>query len=525
MRRRTFLAGSAAAVAAPRFVRADSATTLRFVPQSDLTLLDPVQTTGAVTRNHGFLVYDQLYGVDENLKPQPQMAEGHAIDDDGKRWSIKLRDGLKFHDGTPVLARDCVASVQRWGKKDTFGQSLIAATDEISAPDDRTLVFRLKRPFPLLPDALGKANSNICVIMPERLAKTDPNTQVTEPVGSGPYRFVATQRVAGALTVYERNPDYVPRSGGAPNFLAGPRAVHFDRVEWKVLPDPATAAAALQAGEVDWWELPAFDLLPLLRGKPGLRVETIEVFGFFSLLRPNHLYPPFDNEKIRRALLGAFVQSEFMLAVAGDDRAFWRDHVGFFVPGSSMASDVGLESLPAKLDAERVKRDLDAAGYRNEKVVFLVPSDFQAINQMSQVAADALKRCGVNVDYQAMDWGTMLPRLAKQDPPDKGGWNLFSTWALGLGLANPAAHAYLRGNGKAGVPGWYGSARMEALRADWVDASGLDVQKRICGDMQALAFQEVPFWPTGTFFQPSAHRANLIDFVRGAPVFWGVRRS
>ena len=525
MRRRTLLAASAAVLTAPRIGRTQSASTLRFVPQSDLTLLDPVQTTGAVTRNHGFLIYDQLYGVDESLKPQPQMAEGHTIDDDGRRWTIKLRDGLKFHDGTPVLARDCAASVRRWGQKDTFGQSVIAAADEISAPDDKTIVFRLKRPFPLLADALGKANSNICVMMPERLAKTDPNVQVTEVVGSGPYRFVPKERVVGALTVYERNPDYVPRPGGAPSFLAGPRVAYFDRVEWKVLPDPATASAALQEGEVDWWELPAFDLLPLLGGKPDLRVETIETFGFFSLLRPNFLYPPFDNENIRRALLGAFVQSDFMEAVAGDNPNLWRDHVGYFVPGSTMASDVGLDALPTKLDADKVRRDLEAAGYRNEKVVFLVPTDFQTINQMSEVAADALKRCGVNVDYQAMDWGTMLPRIAKQDPPDKGGWNLFGTWALGLGLANPAAHAYLRGNGRAGVPGWYSSAKMEDLRSAWLQASDVSEQQHICRDMQALAFQEIPFWPTGTFFQPSAHRANLIDFVKGAPVFWGVRRA
>ncbi|MBV9813380.1 MAG: ABC transporter substrate-binding protein, partial [Acetobacteraceae bacterium] len=430
MRRRQFLAASAAVLAAPAGARAQGASVLRFVPQADLALLDPVQTTGAVTRNHALLVFDQLYAADASLRAQPQMAEGHTIADDGKRWTIRLRDGLQFHDGQKVLARDCVASIRRWGRRDTFGLALMAVTDDIAAPDDRTLVFRLKRPFPLLADALGKSNSNVCVMMPERLASTDPAVQVTEMIGSGPYRFAASERVAGSLAVYQRFEGYVPRAEGEPSWLAGPRRAHFDRVEWHILPDPATAAAALQAGEVDWWELPAFDLLPLLRRNPRVRVETIETYGFYSLLRPNHLYPPFDNPAVRRALRGAFVQADFMQAVVGENRELWRDGVGYFLPGSPSASDVGLDRLPRSLDADGVKRDLQAAGYRGEAVIVLDATDFQTTHAMTEVAADALRRCGVNVDLQAMDWGTALKRLGNQDPPDKGGWNLFSTWAF-----------------------------------------------------------------------------------------------
>jgi len=524
MRRRTFLSTATAALAAPAIGRAQRASVLRFVPQADLAILDPVQTTGAVTRNHGLLVFDQLYGADANLRAQPQMAEGHVIEDDGKRWTIRLRDGLRFHDGQPVLARDCAASVRRWGKRDTFGQALIAVTDEIAAPDDRTIVFRLKRPFPLLNEALGKSNSNICVMMPERLAATDAAQPIPEVIGSGPYRFVAGERVSGSLAVYQRFEGYVPRPGGAPSFLAGPRVAHFDRVEWHTLPDPATAAAALQAGEVDWWELPAFDLLPLLRRDANIRIETVETNGFFSLLRPNHLYPPFDNPAIRRALLGAFVQSEFMQAVVGDNRDLWRDNVGFFLPGSPAASDVGLDALPKRLDTDRVKRDLQAAGYKNEPVVFLVATDFQTTNAMSEVAGDALRRCGVNLDYHTSDWGTALGRLASQEPPDKGGWSLFSTWAFGAGVANPAAHAYIRGSGRTATFGWFTSEKMEALRTGWLEATSPDEQARICRDMQADAFQEVPFYPTGVFYQPTAHRADLVDLVKGSSLFWGVRR-
>ena len=529
MRRRTLLASSiattGAALAAPHIAGAQRPSVLRFVPQSDLAILDPVQTTGAVTRNHGLLVFDQLYGVDDRLTPQPQMAEGHTVEEDGKRWTIRLREGLRFHDGEPVRARDCVASIRRWGARDTFGLALMAVTDELAASDDRTIVFRLKRPFPLLADALGKSNSNICAMMPERLAQTDPAKAIPEVVGSGPYRFVPGERVAGSLVVYERNRGYVPRPGGTPSFLAGPRAPNFDRVEWRILPDPATAAAALQTGEIDWWEQPTADLLPTLRRQAALRVDTVETFGFFSLLRPNHLHPPFDNPAIRRALFGAFLQADFMQAVVGENRDLWRDRCGFFLPGSPAASDAGLDTLPAQADFARVKRDLQVAGYGGERVVFLVPTDFPVVNAMSEVAGDALRRCGINLDYRTMDWGTALQRLASQEPPDRGGWNLFSTYALGAGVASPAAHAYIRGSGRSATLGWFTSPRMEALRTAWLEAADAAEQKRICRDMQVLGFEEGPFWPTGTFYQATALRADLTDLVKGAPVFWGLRRT
>ena len=242
---------------------------LRFIPQSDLTVLDPVWTTAYVTRNHGFAVFDTLYGLDGRFRAQPQMVAGAVRSAEGTEWRLGLRPGLKFHDGTPVLARDCVASIKRWGVRDAFGQALLAATDELSAPDDATILFRLKRPFPLLPDALGKSATSMCPIMPERLALTDPYTAITEMVGSGPFRFVADERVVGARVVYERFARYVPRpGGGAADWTAGPKTALVDRVEWHVIPDPGIAAAALQAGEADWWEQPLPDLYPVLRKVP-----------------------------------------------------------------------------------------------------------------------------------------------------------------------------------------------------------------------------------------------------------------
>ncbi len=319
MRRRAVL-GAMAALATPRLAPAQPARVLKFIPQGDLALLDPIQTPLFVTRHHALMVFDTLYGVDADWKAQPQMVEGHAVENDGRLWKLTLREGLKFHDGTPVLARDVVASLQRWGRRDSFGLALMATVDEIAAPSDRVVEFRLKKPFPLLPDALAKAGPNLAVVMPERLAKTDPFTQVTEMVGSGPYRFLPGERVPGARAAYARFEGYVPRPTGTPSGMSGPKLAHFDRVEWITIPDAATAAAALQSGEVDWWEQPTADFLPVLRRNPNLTVDVTDTSGLYAMIRFNFLNPPFDNPAVRRAALAAVSQADDG-AVAGTDRA------------------------------------------------------------------------------------------------------------------------------------------------------------------------------------------------------------
>ncbi|MBV8915227.1 MAG: ABC transporter substrate-binding protein, partial [Acetobacteraceae bacterium] len=260
--RRSLLAtgiGSGAALALPRIVRAQAASTLKVIPQIDLSILDPHTTTAYITRNYGYMVFDTLYGMDADYRATPQMVEGHVVDDGGKIWTLRLRDGLLWHDGERVLARDCTASIRRWAKRDPLGEALMAATDELSAPDDRTLRFRLNRPFALLPDALGKAPSPMPAMMPQRLAESDPFKPISEIVGSGPFRFVADERVAGVRNVFARFEGYRPREGGAATWTAGPKVAHFARVEWTTIPDPATASAAILSGEQDYWEVAVHD--------------------------------------------------------------------------------------------------------------------------------------------------------------------------------------------------------------------------------------------------------------------------
>jgi peptide/nickel transport system substrate-binding protein len=525
MKRREFLATTAAAGAALSApAGAQPRKVVRFVPQSDLALLDPVFTTGLVTRNHGFLVFDQLYGLDDSFMPQPQMVEGHVIENDGRTWKLTLRDGLRFHDGTPVLARDAVASIDRWTQTDAFGQTLRATTDELSAPSDKVIQFRLKRPFPLLPAALAKPSA-FCPVMPERLARTPFNVQVGEMVGSGPFRYIAAERVAGSRNVYEKFDGYVPRSSGTPSFAAGPKVVHIDRVEWVTIPDAATAAAALQVGEVDWWEQPQPDLIPLLRRHRDILVEAKERGGLMGMIRFNHLVPPFDNPAIRRAFLAGVNQTEYMQAVMGEERSLWNDRCGFFLPGSPIATEAGLEVMTGPRSFDTVKRDLDAAGYKGERVVFVVPTDLPSLNAMSQLAADMFRKVGINLDYQALDWGTVLPRLNNREGLDRGGWSVWCNYIPGIIATSPATQSYVRGLGRSGPFGWPTSTRIEALRDEFLTAETLPDQQRICRDIQMQAWQDVPYIPTGAWMQPFAFRRTITGMLNGFPLFHNIRKA
>ncbi len=522
------LGAGAAALALPSVARGEKSSVLKFVPYGDLAIVDPVWSPNTLTRCHSFMVFDTLYGQagsEQGFAAKPQMIAGHTIDDDGKTWKLTLRDGLMFHDGTKVLARDCVASIRRWGVRDSFGQTLMQRTEELSAPDDRTIVFRLNKPFALLPDALGKFSANVCAIMPERLASTDPFKQIAEVVGSGPFRFKADERVQGSLFVYERFDGYRPRPDGEPDFLAGPKIAHFDRVEWHILPDQGTGTAALRTGEVDWQEFPVNDLLPVLRRDEKITVARNGSLGLSWTLRPNHLFPPFDNPAIRRVLIGAIDQTECLIAAMGTDPAGWAVPAGFFPIGSPMASDVGMAALTGPRDLGKVRKNLEAAGYRGERVVAIVAGEGWALKAICDVCVEMLQKVGITVDYQVTDYSAYYPRRGSKKPPAQGGWNILVSAAPGLDWLTPATHFLQRGNGDQALYGWPTSPKMEALRDQWFDAPDLATQKRICAEIQTQAFIDIPYVPLGTTYPSTAYRSDLTGVQDGQALFWNVRRQ
>jgi peptide/nickel transport system substrate-binding protein len=520
VKRRQFIAASAAALCLPSVVRAEKSSVLKFVPYGDLSTLDPIWTQYSVTRCHGLMVFDTLYGqtgAGQGFAVKPQMVAGHTVEDDGLTWKLTLREGLTFHDGAKVLARDCVASIKRWGVRDAFGQTLMQRTNDLSALDDRTILFRLNKPFALLPDALGKYAANICPIMPERLAATDPYKQITEVVGSGPFRFKTDERVQGSMFVYERFDGYRPREDGEPDCMAGPKIVHFDRVEWHILPDQGTGVAALRTGEIDWQEYPVNDLVPTLRRNERITVHRATPLGWHWGLRP--------NPAIRRALTGGIDQTECMTAAMGPEPAGWHVPTGFFPIGSSMASDVGMAALTGPCDLGKIRKDLEAAGYRGEKIVVILPAEGWAHKAIIDVVVDMLRKVGMNVDYQVSDYSAYMQRIASMKAPGQGGWSIRVTAAPGVDWLTPATHVLLRGNGEKGAPGWPTSSKLEALREQWLDAPDVTTQKAICGEIQTQAFVDVPYLPLGTTYPSTAYRSDLTGVMDGQPLFWNVCRQ
>jgi len=519
---RRHLLGAAAGAALPfrpALSQGARARTLRFVPQAALTVLDPVFLQATVTTTHGFCVFDTLYGTDDRLQPRPQMAEGHAVSADGLRWTVRLRAGLRFHDGEPVLARDALASLERWCSRDLFGRVLRRSVAAWSAPDDRTLEIRLLRPFPALLYALGKPASVPCFVMPERLARLPGDRPVPEMVGSGPWRFLADEFVAGSRAAYARHEHYRPRDEPALAASGGKR-VHFDRLEWHAIPDGATAAAALRTGEVDWVEYPLPDLLPALRRDPNLRLQVYDPLGFLGVLRFNHLHPPFDDLRVRRAVRDAVLQSDHMASVAapGD----WRECRSMFP--CTLEGVVEQPAVPRDLDAAR--RAVRESGRAGARVVILNPSDFAAIAPQGRLAADLLRRLGFDVDLVETDWAAVLQRRNNRGPVQQGGWSLLPTNFPAGSVANPAVNYGVRGDGAEAWFGWPTDPAAEAGIERWLHAPDAAAQADAFRDVQQAAWRSVPFAPTGLFVLQTGFRADLSGVLQGPnPYLWNLRRG
>lgn len=498
-----------------------SDSTLRLITTPNLNSLDPIWTTAPGTRAYGFMTFDQLVAVDNQFVPRPQMAEGWSVEDDGKTYVFGLREGLKFHDGEPVRAQDCIPSIERWAARDGFGQLLKKQIAGFELIDDRHFRIRLKQPFPLLPAALGKSSAPACLIMPERMARTDPTTQITEAIGSGPFRFLKDEWVSGSHAAWAKFADYVPRKE-PPSGLSGGRAPLADRVEWTQIGDASTAMSALQAGEQDYWDLPPPDLIPVLSQNSDIVVQSRLTTGVYYMLQPNHLQPPFDNPGVRRALAMAIDQKTLLRSMSGDP-ALAHPCRSFFPLDTPLFTEAGSEIMTvANLD--QAKRALAEAGYRGEKVVLLGTSD-GTFAALGQVIEDLLRRLGMNVELVTLDFASMTQRRTNKGPVDKGGWSLFATAWTGTDILDPAVHPMLRGAGEQGYAGWATDPELETLRERWVLAP-VSEQKAIAEQIQVQAYKTLPFIPLGSVPIRSAWR-NALSGLAPAPiaVFWNIKKG
>jgi peptide/nickel transport system substrate-binding protein len=499
--------------------------TITAVMHSDLRVIDPGFTTAYITRDHGYMVYDTLLATDSSFKIQPQMADW-KVSDDKLTYTFTLRDGLKWHDGQPVTAEDCVASLKRWGRNDTMGQKLMDFTASLDVIDAKSFALKLKEPYGLVLESIGKPSSYTPFMMPKRLAETPAGQQIKEQIGSGPFKFVQAEFQPGVKAVYEKNTDYVPRKE-TPSWTSGAKVVKVDRVEWITMPDAQTAVNALQSGDIDFMENLPFDLLPVLEANKDIKIDVLNKFGFQTLGRMNFLHPPFDNVKVRRAAFMAMKQKDVLDALVGNAK-YQKICGAIFICDTPLASEVGAESLTKGDGMAEAKKLLAESGYDGTPVVVMAPGDVVTLKAQPIVAAQLLREAGFKVDLQATDWQTVVTRRASQKPPKEGGWNMFFTNWVAADVSNPVGNASVGGRGKNG--GWFGwaeDAKIEELRDKFARSGSADEQKKLAAEIQKQAYEQVIYIPLGQYLIPSGWRKSLTGIVDGpaTPVFWNIDKS
>jgi peptide/nickel transport system substrate-binding protein len=495
--------------------------TIRSVPIGSLKIVDPIWTTAYITRNHAYMVWDTLFALDSNNVPQPQMVDIWNVSDDKLTYTFKLRDGLKWHDDTPVRAADCVASLKRWAAKDGMGRALWEFTANLEAVDDKTFKIVLKQPVGFVLDALAKIDSNVPFMMPERLAMTDPNTQITEVIGSGPFRFVKEEFVPGSKVVYERFEGYVARKEPASQ-AAGGKIVRIDRVESTYLPDAAVATAALAKGEIDLLESPSDDLMRTVEKNPNIVIEPNDPLGYQLFLVINHLHPPFNKKEARQALMWGIKQTDYLAAIISDAKRY-QACPAVFGCGGVNESRLGAEPL-AGFDPAKAKAMLTAAGYDGKPLVVMDPADNTILHPAALVTAQTLRRMGATVDLQAMDWSTLTQRRASKEPPGQVGWNLFVTNATLTGIANPLLHNYIK-NCEQAWYGWPCDRKIVELTRQWALETDPAKRKQITDELQKTHLDNVSYVPLGQYRSIIAYRKELAGLIRAPSLFyWNIEK-
>ncbi len=513
---------AAAFVASPAV--AQQPKTIRAVMHSDLKVLDPVWTTANIVRNHGYMVWDTLFAMDEKLQPQPQMVDTWTLSPDRLVYTFTLRDGLKWHDGKPVTAEDCIASLKRWGARDSTGVKLMGFVAGFEAVDDKTFKLTLKEPYGLVIDSLAKPGGSTPLMMPKRIADTDPAKQIDEFIGSGPFIFKKDEWKPGDRTVYVRNPDYKPRAE-PPSGLAGGKVAKVDRVEWLAIPDHQTAVNALLAGEIDYIEAPPHDLKPLLLADKNIKLDVYNTIGAQYVFRWNTVVPPFNDERVRRAAMYAFNQEDFLKGVIGDEK-YYQVCDAMFVCGTPLENKAGMDGL-LKSNFAKSKELLREAGYDGTPIVMLHTTDIAVLTNAGPIAKSLLEQGGFKVQMVPLDFQASVARRLRKTPPADGGWNGFMTAWLSVDMMNPLTNSMLTASCDKANFGWPCDAEVERLRDAYARAPDLPARQKIAAELQARAIQYGTHIQLGQYTLPTATRADRLSgmVVSPIPVFWNIEKK
>ncbi|PCK77194.1 ABC transporter substrate-binding protein [Rhizobium sophoriradicis] len=531
-RRELFKLGMAAgtALSMPSILRAQSgsggADAVHMVMSGDLAVFDPIYSSASITTIHGKAIYDTLFALDSKLMPQPQMVEKWEISDDKRTYTFQLRDGLGWHDGTPVTAADCVASIRRWAEVDGGAQLIMSQVQDISIKDDKTFVIVLKEPLPILIDILAASTGYYLAIMREQDAKRPATEQVTANIGSGPFKFNQALAKPGVSFSYDRNEKYVPRKEAADG-SAGGKVVNVDRVIWDNIADQQTALAALQAGEIDFIQTPSADLYSMIESDPNLALQVLDTGGDDMCLRMNHLQKPFDNVKARQAMLH-LIDQEALLRVTTPDPKYGFPVTSIFGNSTPYTNDENTSWYKQGGDPEKAKQLFKEAGYAGEKVVILQPGNIAWMSDAAQLVAATLRKIGVNAELAPSDWGGVVKRRANKGPVESGGWSIFITSSTDYVQGDPTSAIFMNASGEKAWYGWPKNDEYEALRAKWPKLETLEQRKDLARQMQRVWWDFVGDVRLGQVVQPIARRkalTGLLNITGSLPVMWNMQKS
>jgi len=482
-----------------------SSQTLRVAPHTELKVFDPIWTTAYITRNHGYLVYDTLFSMNEMFEPEPQMVDTWSVSADKKTWVFKLRDGLKWHDGSNVTAADCVASLQRWGARDGSGQLLFKNITSLLAVDERTIEMSLRQSNDSVHNQLAKLSSNVPFMMPEHIAQTDPFTPILDPIGSGPYIFSKDEWVPGSKVVYIKNKNYVPREEPI-SLAAGGKTPKLDKIVWKFYPNQTEATNALLSGEVDYMESPSTKMIPLLEDKKEIVLAFTDPVGNVAMARFNTLLPPFDNVEVRRAVIMAMSQKDYMSAALGDEK-YWKTCYSVFPCGTAFENEAN-NSVMKTASVEAAKKALQASTYDGTPVIILNPTDSPVISAITKVTVEKLHQIGIKTEVHDMTWAKLTERRANRNSVADGGWNMFHTWWIAADLSDPLAIPF-SGNRETGWFGWPADSKLEEYRAAYAESTDKKEAMVIASKIQARLFDIGAFAILGQFFEPVAYNSKV----------------
>ncbi|MEO3388856.1 ABC transporter substrate-binding protein [Mesorhizobium sp. CAU 1741] len=494
--------------------------TLRVVMQTGLRLMDPIMTTAYISRDHGYMIYDTLLGLDSHFEVRPQMADW-TVSEDGLVYTFTLRDGLQWNDGAPVTSEDCIASIRRWAEVDGTGGALMTLVKEIKPLDERSFEIALSQPTELVLEGLSKLGARPLFIMPKRVAETPASQGITDYTGSGPYRFLQDEFQPGIRAVYEKNPDYIPRDEPA-DWTAGGKVVNVERVEWVTMPDQMTAVNALANGEVDYIQQLPFDLIPLLDANPDVTVKVLDTLGSWTFFSLNPRQRPFNNKLLRQAALAAVSQQDILDAMVGNP-AYYQPCAAIMGCGTVNGDETGKEWI-VDSDKDRARALMEEGGYNDEPVVILQPTDVALFSTQPIVIGEALREVGFNVQMKTMDWQSAISNLTNDKSPAEGGWNIFITGASMAIAKDPFGNSMLATDGLAvtrpDIPA------MLDLRMQYAKAPDAAARGQIAVEIQKMAMDEVAAGPLGQFQVPAAFSNEWTGFMEApVTVFWNVSRA